>query len=167
MTKLNQLKPKEGSTSKRKHIGRGMGSGSGKQAGRGTKGQKSRTGVSIHGFEGGQMPLYRRLPKRGFSNIHANTYAEINLGQLQAAIDSGKIDAKSAIDVDTLVKAGIVRRAHDGLRLLGNGEIKSKVSITVAGVTKTAQAAIEKAGGSVTVFVRDVKPVTRKKAIPA
>ena len=167
MTKLNTLKPKTGSTSKRKHIGRGMGSGSGKQSGRGTKGQKARTGVSINGFEGGQMPLYRRLPKRGFTNIHAKTYAEINLSQLQAAIDAGKVDAKSAITVESLVQSGVVRRAHDGLRLLGNGEIKAKVNITVAGVTKSAAAAVEKAGGKVTVFVREIAPVVRKKAKPA
>ncbi len=167
MTKLNQLKPKEGSTFSRIRVGRGMGSGKGKQAGKGTKGQKSRTGVAIGGFEGGQMPLYRRLPKRGFTNIHAKSYAEINLGQLQAAIDAKKIDAKAAIDVDMLVKAGVVRRAYDGLRLLGNGELKAKVNITVAGCTKTAKDAVEKAGGSVTVFVREVKPVVRKKAIPA
>lgn len=163
MTKLNQLKPKEGSTFKRMRVGRGMGSGKGKQAGKGTKGQKSRTGVAIGGFEGGQMPLYRRLPKRGFTNIHANTYCEINLGQLQLAIDAKKIDAKNPIDVQTLVQAGIVRRAYDGLRLLGNGEIKTKVNITVAGATKSAQAAVEKAGGTVTVFVREIKPVVRKK----
>jgi large subunit ribosomal protein L15 len=167
MTKLNELKPKPGSTFKRKHIGRGMGSGKGKQAGKGTKGQKARTGVSINGFEGGQMPLHRRLPKRGFTNIFAKEYAEINLGQLQAAIDAKKVDAKAAITVESLVQAGVVRRAYDGLRVLGNGEIKVKVNITCAGITKTAQAAIEKAGGTVTVYVREIKPVVRKKAIPA
>jgi large subunit ribosomal protein L15 len=167
MTKLNQLQPKPGSTFKRKHIGRGMGSGKGKQAGKGTKGQKSRTGVSIHGFEGGQMPLYRRLPKRGFTNIHAKTYSEINLGQLQAAVDAKKIEAKNPVTVETLVQAGLVRRAHDGLRVLGNGELTTKLSITCAGITKTAQAAIEKVGGTVTVYVREIKPVVRKKAIPA
>ncbi len=166
MTKLNELKPKPGSTFKRKHIGRGMGSGKGKQAGRGTKGQKGRTGVSINGFEGGQMPLHRRLPKRGFTNIFAKSYSEINLGQLQAAIDVKKIDAKQPITVDTLVQAGIVRRAEDGLRVLGNGDIKTKITITCAGITKTAQAAIEKSGGTVTVYVREIKPVVRKKAIP-
>lgn len=163
MTKLNQLKPKEGSKFNRLRVGRGMGSGKGKQAGKGTKGQKSRTGVAINGFEGGQMPLYRRLPKRGFTNIHANEYAEINVGQLQTAIDAKKIDAKNPIDVQMLVKAGVVRRAYDGLRLLGSGELKAKVNITVAGCTKTAKEAVEKAGGSVTVFVRQVKPVERKK----
>jgi large subunit ribosomal protein L15 len=166
MTKLNALQPKTGSTFKRKHIGRGMGSGKGKQAGRGTKGQKGRTGVSINGFEGGQMPLHRRLPKRGFTNIFALTYAEINLGQLQAAIDAKKVDAKSPITVDTLVQAGIVRRAYDGLRVLGNGAIKTKVNITCTHATKTAKDAIEKAGGSVTIVVKTVKPVERKKAIP-
>lgn len=167
MTKLNELKPKEGSTFKRTIVGRGMGSGKGKQAGKGTKGQKSRTGVAITGFEGGQMPLYRRLPKRGFTNIHAKSYSEINLGQLQAAIDAKKIDAKKPLDVAALVEAGLVRRALDGLRLLGNGELKTKIDITVAGTTKTAKEAVEKLGGSVTVHVREVKPVVRKKAIPA
>lgn len=167
MTKLNELAPKTGSVKKRKHIGRGMGSGSGKQAGRGTKGQKGRTGVSINGFEGGQMPLHRRLPKRGFTNIFANTYAEINLGQLQAAIDAKKVDAKSAITVEGLVQSGVVRRAYDGLRVLGHGEITTKLNITCTHATKTAQAAIEKAGGSVTIVVKTVKPVVRKKAIPA
>lgn len=167
MTKLNELAPNTGAMKKRKHIGRGMGSGSGKQAGRGTKGQKGRTGVSINGFEGGQMPLHRRLPKRGFTNIFAKTYAEINLGQLQAAIEAKKVDAKQPVTVETLVQAGVVRRAHDGLRILGNGELKTKVNITCAGITKTAKEAIEKAGGTVTVYVREIKPVVRKKAIPA
>jgi large subunit ribosomal protein L15 len=167
MTKLNELAPNTGAVKKRKHIGRGMGSGSGKQAGRGTKGQKGRTGVSINGFEGGQMPLHRRLPKRGFTNIFANTYAEINLGQLQAAIESKKVDAKQPVTVEILVQAGIVRRAYDGLRVLGTGELKTKVNITCVHATKTAQAAIEKSGGTVTLYKREVKPVVRKKAIPA
>src|SRR5262249_26106609 len=117
--------------------------------------------------EGGQMPLYRRLPKIGFTNIHAKKYSEINIGQLQTAIDSKLIDAKKPIDVKTLVEARVLSRGFDGLRLLGNGELKAKIDITVAGVTKSAKAAVEKAGGSVTVFVKEVKPVVRKKAKPA
>jgi large subunit ribosomal protein L15 len=167
MTKLNQLKPKEGSKFARKHAGRGMGSGKGKQAGHGTKGQKSRTGVAIGGFEGGQMPLYRRLPKRGFTNIHAKTYSEINLGQLQSAIDAKKIDAKKPVNAETLVAAGIVRRALDGVRLLGNGELKTKIDFTGVYATKSAKAAVEKLGGTVTIVVKEVKPVVRKKPIPA
>lgn len=166
MTKLNDLKPNEGATANRKHIGRGMGSGKGKQAGKGTKGQKSRTGVSIAGFEGGQMPLYRRMPKRGFVNIHAKQYCEINIGQLQAAVDAGRIDAKKPVDVATLFAAGLVRRGYDGVRVLGNGELTAKLTITCAGATKTAKEAVEKAGGSLTVFVKEIKPVVRKKPIP-
>ena len=167
MTKLNELKPNEGSTFARKHVGRGMGSGKGKQAGKGTKGQKSRTGVAIGGFEGGQMPLYRRLPKRGFTNIHAKTFSEINLGQLQAAFDAKKLDPKKPVTVEALVEAGLVRRAYDGLRLLGTGELKTKIDFTGVYATKTAKAAVEKLGGTVTIIVREVKPVVRKKAIPA
>lgn len=166
MSKLNQLKPKEGSTFKRKIVGRGMGSGKGKQAGHGTKGQKSRTGVAIGGFEGGQMPLYRRLPKRGFTNIHALTFCEINLGQLQAAFDAKKLDPKKPITVEGLVEAGVIRRAYDGLRLLGNGTLKAKIDVSCAHATKTAKEAVEKQGGTVTLIVKEVKPVVRKKAIP-
>lgn len=165
--KLNELKPNEGAKKTSKRVGRGMASGKGKTAGKGTKGQKSRTGVAIYGFEGGQMPLYRRLPKRGFTNIHALSFAEINLGQLQAAVDAGKLDAKKPVTVESLVEAKLVRRAHDGLRVLGNGDLKAKLDITCAGITKTAQAGIEKAGGKVTLVVREVKPVVRKKPKPA
>jgi large subunit ribosomal protein L15 len=167
MTKLNELKPNPGSTFNRKHVGRGMGSGKGKQAGKGTKGQKSRTGVSIAGFEGGQMPLYRRMPKRGFTNIHALQFSEINLGQIQAGIDAKKLDAKKPINAETLVAAGLVRRALDGVRLLGNGELTTKIDFSGAGATKTAKDVIEKLGGTVTIIKREVKPVVRKKPIPA
>lgn len=167
MTKLNELKPNEGATFNRKHAGRGMGSGKGKQAGHGTKGQKSRSGVAIGGFEGGQMPLYRRMPKRGFTNIHAKTFSEINLGQLQAAFDAKKLDPKKPVTVEALVEAGLVRRAYDGLRLLGTGELKAKIDFTGVYATKTAKAAVEKLGGSITLIVKEVKPVVRKKAIPA
>jgi large subunit ribosomal protein L15 len=166
MTKLNELKPNEGSTFNRKHVGRGIGSGKGKQAGAGTKGQKSRTGVSIAGFEGGQMPLYRRMPKRGFTNIHALKFAEINLGQIQEGIDAKKLDPKQPINAETLVLSGLVRRKHDGIRLLGNGELKTKINFAGAGATKTAKAAVEKLGGTVEIIVKVVKPVVRKKPIP-
>ena len=133
-------------------IGRGLGSGKGKTSGRGVKGQKARTGVSIRGFEGGQMPLHRRLPKRGFKMIFAKDYAELNIGRLQACIDAGRIDAKKSITEDMLLQAGIVGKSNDGVRLLGKGAIKAKVDISVAGVTAGAKAAIEKAGGKVTVL---------------
>ena len=158
MTKLNELSPREGSTKGRMRVGRGPGSGKGKTAGRGVKGQKARTGVSIAGFEGGQMPLHMRMPKRGFNNIHRKEFAEVNLWRLEQAIAAGKLDTKKAIDVEVLIAAGVVRRKKDGLRLLGKGEIKSKINITVYSASASAVAAVEKAGGSVT---------TTKKEAPA
>lgn len=149
MTKLNELAPREGSVKGRMRVGRGPGSGKGKTAGRGVKGQKSRTGVSIAGFEGGQMPLHMRMPKRGFNNPFAKEFAEVNLWRIEQAIAAGKLDAKQAIDAEALVKAGVVRRAKDGVKLLGKGEIKSKINITVYAATGAARAAVEKAGGSV------------------
>ena len=149
--KLNEIRDNDGARKGRMRICRGIGSGKGKTGGRGGKGQTARTGVAINGFEGGQMPLYRRLPKRGFNNIFANKYAEISLGRLQAAIDKGVIDATKEIDVDVLCKAGVLKQAHDGLRLLGNGELKAKVTIKVVGSTATAKAAVEKAGGQVVI----------------
>src|SRR5215470_4649713 len=131
MTKLNEIAPRDGSTKGRMRVGRGPGSGKGKTGGRGVKGQKSRTGVSIAGFEGGQMPLHMRAPKRGFNNPFANTYAEVNLWRLEQAIAAGKLDAKKPIDGAVLVAAGVLRRAKDGVRLLGKGELKSKIDITV------------------------------------
>lgn len=147
--KLNELKPKKGSTFSRMRVGRGLGSGKGKTAGSGTKGQKSRSGVAINGFEGGQMPLYRRLPKRGFKNIFALNLDEITLGRLQAAVDSKKLDASKPLDHKTMVKAGILRSSTEGFRIIGGGTLKAKLDITVHGATKTAQEAIEKAGGKV------------------
>ena len=132
-------------------IARGIGSGKGKTGGRGGKGQTARTGVSINGFEGGQMPLYRRLPKRGFNNIFSLTFAEVNLGTVQAAIDAGKIDPKKPITETDLLSAGLIRRRRDGIRVLGRGEIKTKISLAVTGASKSAIASIEKAGGSITV----------------
>ncbi len=146
---LNELKDKEGATRARKRVGRGIGSGTGKTAGRGHKGQKSRSGVAIKGFEGGQMPIHMRLPKRGFNNPSRQKYAEVNLASLQKAIDAGKLDAKSVITVDELVAAGVVRRKLDGVRLLGNGELKAKVQLELAGASASAVKAVEAAGGSV------------------
>ena len=150
MTKLNELKPREGSTKNRMRVGRGEGSGKGKTGGRGVKGQKSRTGVSIAGFEGGQMPLHMRMPKRGFNNPNAPKYAEVNLWRLEQAIAAGKLDAKQAIDAKALVASGVVRRELDGVRLLGKGALTSKIDITVHSASAAAKAAVEKAGGKVT-----------------
>ena len=147
--KLNELAPAEGSTKNRMRVGRGVGSGKGKTGGRGVKGQKSRSGVAIDGFEGGQMPIYMRLPKRGFTPHRAKTFAWLNLSTLAKAIEIGKLDAK-AVTEESLVAAGVVRRARDGVRLLAKGEAPKKVNITVTGASKAAIAAIEKAGGKVT-----------------
>ena len=147
--KLNDLRDNEGATHSKKRLGRGIGSGSGKTGGRGVKGQKSRSGVAVNGFEGGQMPLYRRLPKRGFNNIFAKSFSTVSLARIQAAIDAKKLDAKETVTVETLVKAGVVRRAKDGVRILSDGELKAKVAFDVAGASKAAIEKIEKAGGSV------------------
>lgn len=147
--RLNELSDNPGARSPRKRVGRGIGSGLGKTAGRGHKGQKSRSGVSIKGFEGGQMPLYRRVPKRGFTNVFRSEYAELNIGRLQQAVDAGKLDAKAPIDGNVLLAAGIVRRLRDGVRLLGKGELKAALTIEVAGASKGAIAAVEQAGGKV------------------
>jgi large subunit ribosomal protein L15 len=151
--KLNELSDNEGAVKGRKRVGRGIGSGLGKTAGRGVKGQKSRTGVRIKGFEGGQMPLHRRLPKRGFNNIFAKDYAEVGLDRIATAIEAGKLDASQTIDAEALKAAGVIRRIKDGVRLLGGAEPKSKLTISVAGASRPAIAAVEKAGGSVTVTV--------------
>jgi large subunit ribosomal protein L15 len=147
--KLNQVRDNEGSTHYKKRLGRGIGSGSGKTGGRGVKGQKARSGVAINGFEGGQMPLYRRLPKRGFKNIFSKKFNTVSLEKIQAAIDAKKLDAKSVVDAGALIKAGVIRRAKDGVRVLSNGELKTKLSFDVAGASKAAIEKIEKAGGSV------------------
>jgi len=147
--KLNELTDNMGATKARIRVGRGIGSGKGKTGGRGMKGQKSRSGVSLVGKEGGQMPLYRRLPKRGFKNNFRLRLVELNIGRLQTAIDSGQLDIKKTVDAKALVEAGVIRRAHDGVRLLAKGELKAKVTIEVAGASKAAMAAVEKAGGSV------------------
>ena len=150
MTKLNELAPRPGSTKNRMRIGRGPGSGKGKTGGRGVKGQKARSGVAINGFEGGQMPLHMRMPKRGFRNPNAKVFAEVNLWRLEQAVAAGKLDAKKPVDAAALIAAGVVRRARDGVKLLGKGELKAKLDITVYAATPSAKAAVEKAGGSVT-----------------
>jgi large subunit ribosomal protein L15 len=147
--KLNELRDIDGATKARKRVGRGIGSGSGKTAGRGVKGQKSRSGVAINGFEGGQMPIYRRLPKRGFKNIFSSDFNTVSLGRIQTAIDAGKLDAGKAIDAAALKAAGIVRKLKDGVRVLSDGELKAKLNLEVAGASKAAIEKIEKAGGSI------------------
>ncbi|MBP0614702.1 50S ribosomal protein L15 [Jiella mangrovi] len=149
--KLNELSDIDGATHSKKRVGRGIGSGKGKTGGRGVKGQKSRSGVAINAFEGGQMPLYRRLPKRGFVNIFAKKYNVVSVGRLQQAVDAKRLDASAPIDVAALVAAGVIRRAKDGVRLLGDGELSAKLNLTVAGASKSAVEKVEKAGGSVTV----------------
>jgi len=151
--KLNELRDNAGARHKSKRLGRGIGSGKGKTAGRGHKGQKSRSGVAIKGFEGGQMPLYRRLPKRGFNNIFAKHYQVINLDRVQAAIDAGKLDAGKPIGMTELRASGLVRKPRDGVRLLAQGALTAKIAITVAGASAAAVAAVESAGGTVTVTV--------------
>ena len=147
--KLNEIRDNQGARKSRVRVGRGIGSGVGKTAGRGQKGQKSRSGVAIAGFEGGQMPLHMRLPKRGFNNIFRKDYAEVNLGTLQRAIDEKKLDAKATIDAAVLVAAGVVTKARAGIRLLGKGTLTAKLNLKVAGASKAAREAVEKAGGSV------------------
>ena len=147
--KLNELRDNPGARKSRVRVGRGIGSGLGKTAGRGQKGQKSRGGVSIFGFEGGQMPLHMRLPKRGFNNIFARDHAEVNLGAIQKMIDAGKLSAEGTLDHDALKAAGLARSGKDGVRLLGKGELTAKLTFTVAGASKSAIEAVEKAGGKV------------------
>src|SRR5271156_902276 len=150
--KLNEVRDNPGSSKPRIRVGRGIGSGKGKQAGRGGKGQTARSGVRIKGFEGGQMPLHRRLPKRGFNNIFRLEFSEINLDRLQEAIDAKLVDAKDTVTAESLVKAGVLRRSKGGLRLLGRGEIKAKLNIEVHGASKAAIAAVEKVGGTVKIL---------------
>jgi len=149
--KLNELRDNDGARKGRMRVGRGIGSGKGKTAGRGQKGQKSRSGVAIKGFEGGQMPLHMRIPKRGFNNIFRKDYAEVNLGMIQKFIDAGKLDVVGTVDQASLNAAGLVRGGKDGVRLLAKGELTAKVNFVVAGASKSAVAAVEKAGGSVQV----------------
>lgn len=147
--KLHEIRDNDGANRSKKRVARGPGSGKGKTAGRGIKGQKSRSGVALGGYEGGQMPLYRRLPKRGFSKPNAKSFAVVNLGQIQGFIDAGKIDGKAELTEDALVASGLVRRKLDGIRLLATGDLKSGMTITVTGASKAAIDAVEKAGGKV------------------
>jgi large subunit ribosomal protein L15 len=149
--RLNEISDRPGATQSKKRVGRGIGSGLGKTSGRGQKGQKSRSGVAVKGFEGGQMPLHRRLPKRGFTNIFAKDVNEVNLGTVQAAIDTKKLDPKNPITVQALQDAGLIKRARDGVRLLGDGELKTKATFEVTGASSGAVKAVEAAGGSVTI----------------
>jgi len=148
--KLNEVRDNAGATKNAKRVGRGIGSGTGKTSGSGHKGQKARSGVSIKGFEGGQMPIHRRLPKRGFNNIFRKNYVEVNLGSLQAAIDAGKLDGAKPVDVVAMMNAGLISKARDGVRILGNGELTAKkLEIHAAGASKAAVAAVEAAGGKI------------------
>jgi large subunit ribosomal protein L15 len=149
MVKLNGLSDNPGASKNRMRVGRGIGSGKGKTGGRGVKGQKARTGVAVKGFEGGQMPLHRRLPKRGFNNLFATHYNEVNLGRIQQAIESGKLDAKTPVTLDALIAAGVVSKPRDGVKILGQGKLAAKLAFEVAAASKSAIAAIEGAGGSI------------------
>ncbi|MCK5621253.1 MAG: 50S ribosomal protein L15 [Alphaproteobacteria bacterium] len=163
--KLNELSDNPGARKSRTRVGRGIGSGKGKTGGRGVKGQKSRSGVSIKGFEGGQMPIYRRMPKRGFTNLFRKEFAVVNLGRLQQAIDDKRLDAKKTIDTAALMAAGLVgRRVGDGVRLLANGELKTKITIDLAGASKAAVEAVEKAGGKVVLPEAKEKPEGKRAA---
>jgi len=167
--RLNEIGDREGATKPRKRRGRGIGSGLGKTSGKGTKGQKARAGVAIKGFEGGQMPLHRRLPKRGFNNIFTKRFNEVNLGKVQSALDAGRLDAKNPITVEALLAAGLIRRVHDGVRLLGSGEIKTKLAFEITGASAGAIKAVEAKGGSVTLTPRlhaSGKPVAVKPEKP-
>lgn len=167
--RLNEISDNAGASKNRKRVGRGIGSGRGKTAGRGHKGQKSRSGVSLLSFEGGQMPLYRRLPKRGFKNPFSKDFSEINLGKLQVAIDTGRVDGKKTINYDILQKAGVISKSKNGLKLLGKGEFKAKVTVEVSGASKKATATVEEVGGNVIVLTdnvaskKETKPIKAKK----
>jgi len=161
---LNQISDNAGATKNRKRVGRGIGSGTGKTAGRGVKGQKSRSGVSLVGFEGGQMPLYRRLPKRGFTNIFAKAFAVFNIGDLQKAFDNKKLDSKTVVNEASLREAGLLKGRYDGIRILARGEIKAKLTIEAAGASKAAVAAVEKAGGKITIVEAKPAPVGKGDA---
>jgi large subunit ribosomal protein L15 len=164
--RLNEINDNEGARKRRVRIGRGIGSGVGKTGGRGGKGQTARSGVAIGGFEGGQMPLHRRLPKRGFNKFRPKDFNEINVGTLQKAVEDGKLKSGQSVDVATLIEAGILRRPKDGLRVLGTGELKSKLTVTANGASASAKAAIEKAGGSLKIIevkILEADELKRKK----
>jgi large subunit ribosomal protein L15 len=153
MVKLNGISDNPGSSKNRMRVGRGIGSGKGKTGGRGVKGQKARTGVAIKGFEGGQMPLHRRLPKRGFWNPFSTNYNEVNLGRIQQAVEAGKLDAQAPVTLESLIAAGVLTKARDGVKILGQGELSARLTFEVAAASKSAIAAIEKAGGAITLLV--------------
>ena len=157
--KLNEIRDNEGATKNRMRVGRGPGSGKGKTAGRGVKGQKARTGHGMNQFEGGQMPIHMRMPKRGFNNPFAKKLVEVNLWRLAQAIDAGKLDAQQPVDADALLKAGVIRRARDGVRLLGQGELKTKLDIRCHSATASARKAVEAAGGTLTTVIAAAEPV--------
>lgn len=159
--KLNTIKEQDGATRNRKRVGRGIGSGRGKTSGAGHKGQKARSGVSINGFEGGQMPIHRRLPKRGFNNIFRKNYVEVNLDRIQIALDAGKLDKKKPVDAQTLVTAGVISKAREGIRILANGALRDKVEIHATGASKAAIAAIEKVGGKI--VLATVQPTSEQE----
>ena len=170
--KLNEIRDNQGAHKPAKRVGRGIGSGTGKTAGRGQKGQKSRSGVSLQGFEGGQMPLYRRLPKRGFKNPFRKRFVVVNLGTLQRAVEAGKLDPAGPVNAEALRTAGVIRRARDGVRLLAKGELKSALTVEVAGASAAAVAAVEKAGGRVVTTGEAAdkpadKPAPTEKPAPA
>ena len=165
--RLNQISDKPGARKAGRRLGRGIGSGKGKTSGHGHKGQKARSGVAIKGFEGGQMPLDRRLPKRGFKNIFRRRYVVVNLGRLQIAVDAGKLDAEKPVDQTALTAAGVITNPRDGIRLLAKGELKAKLNITVAGASKAAAAAVERAGGSLVVTAPVTPPAATAKEQPA
>jgi large subunit ribosomal protein L15 len=156
--KLNGISDNPGSSKERMRVGRGIGSGKGKTGGRGVKGQKARTGVAIKGFEGGQMPLHRRLPKRGFWNPFSTHYNEVNLGRIQQAVEAGKLDVKAPVTLESLLAAGVLTKARDGVKILGQGELTAKLTFEVAAASKSAVAAIEKAGGAITLLVVAAAP---------
>ena len=161
--KLNEITDKEAATHSRKRVGRGIGSGTGKTGGRGVKGQKSRGGVAINGFEGGQMPIYRRLPKRGFKNIFSTDFNVVSVGRIQTAIDAGKLDGKGSIDAAALKAAGVIRRIKDGVRILADGDVKAKLTLEVAGASRTAIEKVEKAGGTIKLLAPAPAPVAAEE----
>lgn len=160
--KLNEIRNRPGARTRKTRVGRGSSSGLGKTSGRGVKGAKARTGTKVYGFEGGQMPLYMRLPKRGFNNIFANAFAHVNLGRIQKAIDAKKLDVSQKITGDALRKAGLTGKARDGVRLLAKGALTSKIDIEVAGASKSAVSAVQKTGGTVTVTFKKAVRMNRK-----
>ena len=165
--KLNEIADNDGARRRRKRVGRGIGSGTGKTAARGHKGQKSRSGVSLLGFEGGQMPLYRRLPKGGFTNIFRKNYRVVNIGRIQSAIDNGKLDAEKIVTEQTLIEGGVIKSMRDGVRILGKGELRAKIEVVVSGASKGAVDAIERVGGKITISAHPSRALEKADAANA